>query len=508
MAYGSKRKVLSARGKVKAESLKFLILSFSFALCALHFALPAVAENIKQPNVAGAFYPSDPQELRSLIQKYLQEAGDVKFEGKPVVLISPHAGYIYSGPVAAYGFEALCGESFDTVVILAPTHYFPFHGVTVYEEGYFRTPLGDLEVDTALAKALLQSNPNLLSFEPQYFEQEHSLEVELPFLQMSLANGFKIVPIIIGDIDYNECQSLADSLADVIKDKPVLIVASTDLSHYKPYEQAVEYDNKTISFLKNFDPQGLWNAVAWTGWNVCGIRPAAVSLLYAKKQGADKINILKYANSGDTAGDKARVVGYVSAIISKTQDKGDKDMITQEDKKRLLGIARSSVESFVNGKGLAHFEEKSPGLNLKRGVFVTLHKNGELRGCIGLFSSDEPLYQVVSKMAIESSSHDYRFTPVAPQEVKDLTIEISVLSEPKLIDDWRKIKLGTDGVIVRRGFSSGVFLPQVATETGWDLEGFLGELCSQKAGLPRECFKDPSTKIYTFQAEVFSESEF
>lgn len=512
---------MESGNKIKNEELRMknLIFVFCLSLFIVHSSfLIAVAENIKEPNVAGAFYPSDKTELSNLIQKYMKQAGSVNFDGDPVVLISPHAGYIYSGPVAAYGFKALSGRAFDTVVIIGPSHYFPFHGASVYRKGIFRTPLGDLEVDTTLADTLLKANPKLLSFEPQYFEQEHSIEVELPFLQMSVAKGFKIVPIVVGDIDYDECESLAVSLYQCLRlfDRPVLVVASTDLSHYKPYADALEYDSKTISFLENFDARGLWNAVAWTGWNVCGSRPVVISMLYARRQGAEKINILKYANSGDTAGDKNKVVGYMSVMISKVkkEDSGagqkttEVTMLTKDERKRLLEIARKTIEAHVGNKKIPAFVESAPGLNLKRGAFVTLTKKGELRGCIGLFSSDEPLYKVISQMAIESSTHDYRFSPVEAGELKDIRVEISILSEPQLIDDWKKIRLGVDGVIVRRGFSSGVFLPQVATETGWDLDTFLGQLCSQKAGLPWDCYKDPATKIYTFQAEVFSEDKF
>ena len=489
------------------RSIKFRRLSFYFAFCFFNFifALFAVAENIKQPNVAGAFYPSGKDELSSMVAKYIDEAPLVALEGEPVVLISPHAGYIYSGPVAAYGFKALSGKSFDTVVILAPSHYFAFKGASIYKQGAFRTPLGDLKIDSEFAGRIVNAGPKFLFFNPGLFEQEHSLEVELPFLQGSLKEGFKIVPIVLGDMTYEECEVLAGVLASILKGRRVLVVASTDLSHYKPYEEAMEYDTKTIKFITDLDPKGLWDAVAYTGWNVCGIRPVVTSMLYAKALGAEKVDVLKYSNSGDTAGDKNKVVGYLSAIISLKN--GEEAMLTKDDKKKLLEIARSTILALVSGNSLPEFHEKSAGLNLKLGAFVTLHKKGELKGCIGSFTSTEPLYMLIPKMSVESASHDYRFEPVRAGELNDIVIEISVLSEPKLIDDWRNIRLGIDGVIIRRGSSSGVFLPQVATETKWDLDTFLGQLCSQKAGLPWESYKDPSSKIYTFQADVFSEGQ-
>jgi AmmeMemoRadiSam system protein A len=216
-----------------------------------------------------------------------------------------------------------------------------------------------------------------------------------------------------------------------------------------------------------------------------------------------KAQVLNYANSGDVTGDKSRVVGYVSAVFVK----GDEEMFSKAQKKRLLEIARQSISDYVSSGKRTDFKESDPALNAKNGVFVTLHKDGDLRGCIGSFTASEPLYQLVAKMAIESATGDPRFMPVTKEELPDIKIEISVLTEPKLIDDWKKIRLGIDGVIVRRGFASGVFLPQVATETGWDLETFLKQLCWQKAGLPEDSYKDPKTQLYTYQAYVFSEEE-
>lgn len=505
---------------MKNKNMKFSGYFLLAALWACFFSpcLCLAEETVKEPNVAGAFYPENKEELSRLIQSYLDRVKAAPFEGEPVVLISPHAGYIYSGPVAAYGYAALKDRNFDTVIILAPSHYFYFKGASVYKQGSFQTPLGPIEIDEPVASALLKKDSDLLFFAPEYFQQEHSVEVQLPFLQQSLGKGFKIVPIVVGDINIGECELLAQYLSEVVKDKHALVLASTDLSHYRPYDEALKYDHRTIDFIKNFDISGLWQSVSGVSWNICGIRPLAVSLFYAKQQGARDITVLHYANSGDTTGERGKVVGYLSALIVKQEGepsqegrkKGDRDMLSKEEKKKLLQIARDTISSYLitGHEKIPVLQVKEPGLNLKRGAFVTLHEKGQLRGCIGLFSSEEPLYQTVAKMAIASCAHDYRFSSVKQSELKDIVIEISVLTEPELIDDWRKIRLGIDGVIVRKGFNSGVFLPQVAVETGWDLETFLGQLCSQKAGLPYEAFKDSAAKIFTFQAEVFSESDF
>ena len=245
----------------------------------------------------------------------------------------------------------------------------------------------------------------------------------------------------------------------------------------------------------------------------CGLNPVLILLNYAKELGL-KPKVLNYANSGDISGDKSRVVGYVSVVFFKNNSdsqrenknsEGKEEMFNEVQKKKLLGIARQTIADYVTSGRTADFNEDDPQLNIKRGAFVTLHKDGKLRGCIGSFTSNEPIYKLISKMAIESATGDPRFSPVTKEEINSIDIEISVLTEPELIDDWRKIRLGVDGVIIRRGFSSGVFLPQVATETGWDLETFLSQLCWQKAGIPADSYKDPNTKIYTFQAFIFSE---
>ena len=472
---------------------------------------------VKEPNVAGGFYPGDRAALKGMIEAYLEQASLPEGAPQdPVALIVPHAGYVYSGPVAAYGFKSLQGKSYDTVVVLAVSHFFPFRGAAVYREGAFRTPLGDITVDTASADALLARLPGFLKEAPEVFEREHSLEVELPFLQ-SVLSGFKIVPVIFGEAALGDLQMMGQALAEVLKDKKAIVVASTDLSHYNRYETACALDQQTIDYILDGDEQGLWDAVAAGGGNLCGVKPVMTAMFYARARGAQKATLLKYANSGDTAGDKSRVVGYASIVFAAGPAQSKKEasaaasgekregaMLTIEDKERLIAIARQAIEARLAGGEVAVARETSSGLNLKRGAFVTLHKHGQLRGCIGLFTSDEPLHQVVAQMAVAAATQDYRFPPVKAAELNDIDIEISVLSEPKPIADWKSIRLGVDGVIVRRGFASGVFLPQVATETGWGLDTFLGQLCSQKAGLPWECYKDPGTKLLTFQADVFS----
>ena len=494
---------------MKVENHKKLILIVFIVI--LSFCYSVFAEDkIKHPNVSGQFYPGNKNSLSRQIDDFFKNVEqEPALEDKDILaIIAPHAGYTYSGQVAAYAFKAIEGRSYDSVIVFAPSHFYALTGASVYREGFFRTPLGDIEVDSELANKLILSSEKI-KFIPQAFEREHSLEVELPFLQKSLSN-FKIVPVIFGQMDYADCVKMARVIIDIAKDKKILIVASTDLSHYHPYLRAVELDVKAISYFKDIDALGLWRSNLKKESEACGLIPVLVLLNYARELGL-KAEVLNYANSGDVTGDKSAVVGYVSVVFFKnnkdnpSNNPGGEEMFNEVQKKRLLEIARQTLTEYIaNGKRLS-FKEDDPQLNITRGAFVTLHKDGNLRGCIGSFTSKEPLCKVISQMAIESATGDPRFSPVTKEELGHINIEISVLTEPQLIDDWQEIRLGVDGVIVRKGFSQGVFLPQVATETGWDLETFLSQLCWQKAGLPQDAYKDSSTKLFTFQAIIFSE---
>ena len=491
------------------KKIGIIIFVWFFLFCVSVFA----QDKIKYPNVSGQFYSSDKNYLSIQIDIFFKNVKDEpNLKEKDILaIIVPHAGYIYSGQVASWAFKAIKGNKFDAVIILAPSHFYAFRGVSVYKEGLFRTPLGDIQVDSQLAQKLISYEKGI-DFIPQAFEKEHSLEVELPFLQKSLDN-LKIVPIILGQIDYSDSAMVAKAIKEITKDKKVLIVASTDLSHYHAYSKAIEMDTKTISYIKNLDAFGLWQSEIKGETELCGLFPVLVLLNYAKELGLSA-DVLNYANSGDVTGDKSAVVGYSSIIFFKQNSnsgsgelslKGEEEMFNHVEKKRLLEIARQTITEYVANGKIPDFKEDDPQLNIKSGAFVTLHKKGDLRGCIGIFSSNEPIYKTISKMAIESATQDPRFRPVTKEELDKIKIEISVLTEPKLIDDWKKIRLGIDGVIIKNGSRQGVFLPQVATETGWDLETFLAQLCWQKAGLPQDCYKDPKTQIYTFQAIIFSE---
>lgn len=468
---------------------------------------------IKQPNVSGQFYTAEPKRLSAEIDKFIERA-EVSPLGRHVdIVIAPHAGYMYSGAVAAYGFKAVSRYSYKTVVILAPSHYFGFNGIAVWPKGGFQTPLGVVEVDEEFA-ARLTAEDEKFRPAPQAFEQEHSLEVEIPFLQKTLKD-FKIVPVIMGQPDFALLEKLAVSLNKIVgRRQDVLMVVSTDLSHYHDDAKAKQMDRRAIDAVKKLDAAALWEGCRLrTAMEMCGYVPVTVALLYARERGLKTVEALRHATSGDVTGDRDRVVGYTSIIIYGSEPalprQSAEDSFTEEQKKRLLAIARDTIYEYVQNGKILDVRETDPRLMKEEGAFVTIHKSGNLRGCIGNILGQGPLYLTVRDMAISSAAKDPRFSPVTKEELADLDVEVSVLSKPRVIRSVEEITLGRHGVIVSQGlFHHGVFLPQVASETGWTKEVFLSQLCAQKAGLPADAWKDPKTKIEIFTAEVFSEKDF
>ena len=270
----------------------------------------------RKPVVAGSFYSSKPEELKGEIEEYLNDADKKKLEGDIMGLICPHAGYIYSGPVAAYSYKQLIGSGVELAVVLAPSHRGRFGGASVIDSGIYETPLGQLEIDEKVGNLLL--NENYFSFIKEAHSAEHSLEVQVPFLQCVL-DDFKIVPVVMGSWDINACRVIADGLYNCLKyeTRKTAVIISTDLSHYHPYESAVKIDRVFIDALKTFDEEKIDNVIASNKAEACGHGPILSGLMLCKKMGAHKVDILHYANSGDTAGGKAEVVGYLSAAILK-----------------------------------------------------------------------------------------------------------------------------------------------------------------------------------------------
>ena len=486
----------------------FIIILFLTA-CSAEQASNDMPKKIRPPAVAGQFYPAAAEEITEQINGYLKQASTPQVGGEIKAIIVPHAGYDFSGQVAAYGFKLLKGVKINTAVLIGNSHTAYFDGAAIDSSDVWQTPLGQVAVDKELADKLIKAD-SAIKYDASVHGQDHVLEVEIPFLQVVLAGNFKIVPIMLGNKADDSYKKLAKALKDNLGENDVVVVSS-DMSHYPKHEDANKIDRGALEKIKSGKVDELEkyvesvenSGVANEQTVLCGIDAVKTLLELARLSGWDKIEVLKYLNSGDVSGigDKNRVVGYGAVAFAQIQTAGG---LNREQRELLLTMAKETVESFVTTGQAPEFDVTDERLKQKQGAFVTLTKNGQLRGCIGqIVPTDEPLWQVVREMAVAACSEDGRFNPVEKSELDELEYEVSVLSAPEAIDDWKKIELGKQGVIIRKGGRSGVFLPQVATETGWTLEEFLGQLCSQKAGLSPSCYKDKDTEIQIFSAQVF-----
>ena len=275
-------------------------------------------KDIRKSVIAGTWYPGNPRILRADIEEFLHNVPDEKIEGKIIGLIAPHAGYVYSGQVAAFAYKIIRGEIFDAVILLGPSHRTFFHGVSIYDRGGYETPLGVVPVDISLANDIITQS-KVISHIPAAHSQEHSLEIQVPFLQVALGD-FRFVPIVMGEQDLQTCETLAESIVRAVGDRRVLIVGSSDLSHFHSYEEALKLDSVVLKHIEKMDGRGLLKALENNACEACGGGPAAVTMMVSKKLGSDRARILKYANSGDVTGDRGSVVGYTSAVLYKARN--------------------------------------------------------------------------------------------------------------------------------------------------------------------------------------------
>lgn len=469
-------------------------------------------KNIRTAAVADQFYSGDHFVLRVDMEKYFRSVLVEENDKKPKAIMVPHAGYIFSGPVAAYSYKLLEGKKYDRIILIGNSHTSRFAGIAIDENDAWETPLGLVEVDQVFAHKLTKVNEKIF-FNSEVHVSDHVLEVQLPFLQSVLKDDFKIVPILFGNADDEDYKILAQVLSENLGEND-LVVASTDMSHYPSYDNANKIDPGTLEkiingdiielekYIDNIENQQVENEQTL----LCGIDGVKTVMQLSRILNWSDAKILKYANSGDSEyGDKERVVGYGAVVFGDLETEKNSSNLSQAQKEVLLKLAQDTVETYVRNGKIPEVEIRDEKLVEKQGAFVTLHLNGRLRGCIGQIEpSNEPLWQVVQTMAIEAATGDPRFSPVSANELDKIEYEVSVLSKPKKIEDWQKIELGKHGVIVRKGFRSGVFLPQVATETGWGKEELLAHLCADKAGLAADAYKnDLDVELFVFEAEVF-----
>lgn len=469
---------------------------------------------------------SSPSELRALVERFMNQAKDASIPGTIIGLISPHAGYRYSGPVAGYSYRQVRGKHYDTVVVVAPNHADPrLRFSSVFTGMAYETPLGSVTVDTKTAAAIAGADPNdtvkasnLGHTEGSGDRLEHSLEIQLPFLQVALGS-FTLVPIVMGDQSESSCEALARAIIKGVKGKNVLLVGSSDMSHFFTSEEARRLDDRVRKYIEAYDPVGLVTDSRVEDSRVCGAGPIAAVMMAARELGATKATVLHMANSGDVIGDTRSVVGYLAAALSAPGKAGDPPPSSSEEKKAapkvgvdlgltdqektvLRNVVKKTLDTCVKTGQVPGFNNFNGHLGEKWGAFVTLTKHGELRGCIGNIVGNQQLILTVAAMTREAALGDPRFPRVQPSELPDIQFEISVLTPIRRVKDVSEIVVGRDGIIITQGYNRGLLLPQVATEWGWDLKTFLEQTC-RKAGLPTDAWKDKTTVIESFSAEVF-----
>jgi MEMO1 family protein len=486
---------------------------------------PPPPQRIREPAVAGLFYPKEPAVLSKLIDIQLAQASDHKLDGQLRAVICPHAGYEFSGPIAAQSYRLLRGSGFTNVIIFAASHYAYFPGASVSDVEAYRTPLGLMPVSPKakeLAKLKpFELEPHVSLKRPAWADQssksapplgqdtpdtwEHSVEVQVPFLQKVLPNA-SIIPIVTGEVDTSE---MAKVLEKFLNDKTLLLV-STDLSHYFSYDDAEKRDSVTVDSILADDIAGMKES-----GDACGKTPVLALLQIAKDKGW-KAKLLDYRNSGDTTGKKDGVVGYAAIAFyspnhsSAHQTTGN---FSEHERRQLLRLARHTLRGIVNGQLTMPPEPDSlpKSFTEEKGCFVTLTKNGHLRGCIGHILPQEALYRAVMDNAISAAMRDSRFSPVQAEELPEIEVEISVLTVPVPLEFsspeelLAKLQPNKDGVVLQMDGHGATYLPQVWEQIP-DKVVFLNSL-AQKAGCDANAWRKAGTKVSIYQVESFKESE-
>ena len=465
----------------------------------------------KEPRVrpatqANRFYTADARELSEEVDSFLAlHAKDRQYE-HVAALIVPHAGYYFSGNVAAAAYQSIPDNvQYKRIFLLGPSHHEWLDGASVNTEyDYYATPLGNVKVDVETARLLTNTDgtdktDSVFFYSPRAHDREHCLEVQLPFLQRRLKDVPPIIPIIISTNDYHKLQRIAEALKPYLTEENLFIISS-DFSHYPKYEDACEVDARTGKAVESGDverfiaqlEENARGGVKNLATSACG-ELAIATLMLMMQDGGYEAKHLLYQNSGDIDNhDHSRVVGYHAfAVLRKSEFS-----LNDEEKRMLKNIALTSIKDSLEGKRIAQ-----PIFNSKCGAFVSLHKQGRLRGCIGHFGEDVPLHEIVAEMARAAAFEDPRFMPVTRDELDDIDIEISVLTPMRRIQNLDEFELHRHGIYIRKGYRSGTFLPQVADEVNWTKEEFVSHCAQDKAGIGWDGWRD--AELYVYEAIVF-----
>lgn len=497
--------------KAMSNPLLFLVLALALSVPLPPHAVPA--ETVRKSVWAGHFYEADPSELGQNIDQLTSKAHKTHLQipknKRLRAIIMPHAGYIYSGWTAAHAARVLSADQFSKVILLGPDHRIGFKNAAICDVTAYETPLGKINLHKDSAKLRLQ--PDLFQSLPVSQDKEHSLEVILPFLQRYL-NDFQLVPIMVGHGDVLQISNALDSIIDI----DTLLVVSSDLSHFLSYDEAVVRDRETIDEIVNLNPDKLVK----TDNRACGKIPLLILTEIARRHHWHPL-LLHYSNSGDTAGDRSRVVGYAAIAFWEDLSMENRDntgaKFSEAQGQVLVKLARKTIMDKLGVDDSEPVSEdllsalKDDRFKLHYGTFVTLKIKGELRGCIGNLTSTEAVLHGVKRNAVNAAFHDPRFSPLSKDELDRTEIEVSILTEPQPLvfrdeqDLIKKLRAHVDGVIIRKGHSGATFLPQV-----WEQlprpEDFLTHLC-RKAGLPSDAWKNSELEVLTYQVQYFEENQ-
>lgn len=475
---------------------------------------------VLRSTLSGSWYPADAKILSEQINGFFEKA-DVEPANNVIAFILPHAGYQYSGRTAVLGLKT-AAKQYKRVIVIGPSHRVPMEEVlSVPRATHYETPLGQVPLDVEFINKLLE-HPVFQNI-PQADEYEHSTQIEVLLLQCA-QKDFKLVPIVAGSCSEETIMQVAAILKSLIDDD-TLVIASSDFTHYGPNygyipfrenipEQLRQLDIGAFEYISKLDGKGFLEYERKTGATICGSVPIAILLSMLDK--TTEVKLIKYSTSGELTGDFSNSVSYFSIAFSGKW--GHSSVVKpqvgicdlgEEDKKQLLVLARKSLVYFLHNRKTPDVSELnitvSDAMKRQRAAFVTLEENSRLRGCIGDIFPRQPLYKAVISNAINAGVHDSRFLPVTEAECGKITIEISALTAPKPIASPDEIRIGVDGVVLKKNGYGAVFLPQVAPEQGWDVNQMLTQL-SLKAGLPPDAWKEGASFL-VFQADVFSEDE-
>ena len=498
---------------------RLVIISISILITMNGFSQTKSAD--REPYAAGKFYSSDKETLTKDLSQLFLSCVKTTENWKVRAIISPHAGYIFSGGIAASAFSCIPKNAdYKNIFIIGSSHIMSFDGASVYHTGDYVTPLGKLKVNREIA-AKLRTN-SIFMFPETAHIKEHSLENQMPFIQYYFPNPPQIVPVIIATDNLRTIKAIAEALRPWFTEDNLFVISS-DFSHYPPYKDAREVDKTTADAIISGDSEifletlqkNAQKSIPDLATSMCAWTSGLTLLYLVNKDPKLEFKKISYCNSGDSpSGDKNQVVGYNAiGLIEKDQkNTGDRGMdsevsFTKEEINQLFTIARNSIHKMLyeNQKLTIDPSTISPNLKKNMGAFVTLNIDGNLRGCIGRFTSDDPLYEVVNQMAIASAFDDTRFTPLSKEEFNKIKIEISVLGPLKKIKNISEIVLGKHGIYIKKDFRSGTMLPQVATGNHWTLEQFLGYTSRDKAGLGWDGWKNAD--IYIYEAVVLEENK-